>query len=55
VDWATLAHDTVHRQAVVNTVMKFWVPKKVKVSDWGIKEDSSPCSFPVLSDAVKEV
>jgi len=28
VDWATLAHDTVHRHAVENTVMEFWVPKK---------------------------
>ena len=28
-DLATLAHDTVNRQAVVNTVMEFWVPKKL--------------------------
>jgi len=55
VDWATLAHDTVHRQAVVNMVMEFWVPKKCKVSDWGIKKDCCPCSFPDLSDEAKEV
>jgi hypothetical protein len=30
-DWIQLAQDRVQQQAVVNTVMNFWIPKK-----WGI-------------------
>jgi hypothetical protein len=30
VDWATLVYKKVQRQAVINTAIEFWVPKKVE-------------------------
>lgn len=54
-DFATLAHDTVNRQAVVNTVMEFWVPKKVQNFCLGYHEGLCSMQLAVLSYVAKEV